>query len=90
MKKTEIKEAIERLDELKETAYRALNEMKEILREVLSEVAPDEYEAVERYWLAHIDGPLESRSPWLGGRSMISYIDATIETLEEIMEEQED
>jgi len=82
MKKTEIRDSIERLEELKETIYEALNEMKEILREV----DPHEYEAAERYWLAHIDGALENRGAWLGG-SMISYTD-TIEALEEMAEEE--
>jgi hypothetical protein len=85
MRKTEIREAIERLKELKETIYEAMNEMEEILREVAS----DEYEAAERYWLAHIDGALENRGNWLGGGSMISYID-TIEALEEMMEMEEE
>ena len=84
MKKTEIREAIERLEELKETIYEALNEMEEILREV----APDEYETAERYWLAHIDGALENRGLWLG-ESLVSYID-TIEALEEMMEMEEE
>jgi len=84
MRKTEIREAIERLEELKEIIYEALNEMGEILREV----APDEYEVAERYWLAHIDGALENRGFWLG-RSMISYFD-TIEALEEMMEMEEE
>ena len=83
MRKTEIREAIERLEELKETIYEALNEMEEILKEV----APDEYEVAERYWLAHIDGALENRGQWLGG-SMISCID-TIEALEKMEMEEE-
>lgn len=82
MRKTEIREAIERLEDLKETIYEALEEMKDILEEV----APGKYEAAERYWLAHIDGALENRGHWLGG-SLISYID-TIEALEEMTEEE--
>lgn len=82
MGKTEIREAIERLEELKETIYEALDEMKEILKEV----APLEYETVERYWLAHIDGALENRGGWLG-RSFINYTD-TIEALEEMTGEE--
>ncbi len=78
MRKTEIREAIERLEELKETLYEVLNEMEEVLREV----APDEYETAERYWLSHIDGALENRGNWLGG-SMVSYND-TILALEEL------
>jgi len=85
MRKTEIREAIERLEELKETIYEALYEMGDILREV----APDEYETAERYWLAHIDGALENRGGWLGGRSVVSYID-TIEALEEMAEMEEE
>jgi len=84
MRKTEIREAIERLEELKETIYEALNEMEEILREV----APDEYPIAKSYWLAHIDGALENRGQWLGG-SMVSYID-TIDALEEMMEMEEE
>ncbi len=82
MRKTKIREAIDRLEELKETIYEALDEMGEILRNV----APGEYEAAERYWLAHIDGALENRGAWLGG-SVISYID-TIGALEEMAEEE--
>jgi hypothetical protein len=82
MRKTEIRKAIERLEELKETIYEALDEMEDILREV----APDEYRRAERYWLAHIDGALENRGNWLGG-SMISYVN-TIKALEEMMEEE--
>lgn len=84
MRKTEIREAIERLEELKETIYEALNEMGEILREV----APHVYEVAERYWLAHIDGALENRGCWLG-RSVVSYVD-TIEELEEMTEMEEE
>ena len=83
MRKIELRNAIERLEELKEEIYKALNEMKEILREV----APDEYEVAERYWLAHIDGALDNRGQWLGG-SMISCID-TIEALEKMEMEEE-
>ncbi len=83
MRKTEIREAIERLEELKETIYEVLNEMEEILREV----APDEYPIAKSYWMAHIDEALENRGQWLGG-SLVSYID-TIDALEEMMEEEE-
>ena len=83
MRKMEIRKAIMRLEELKETIYEALNEMKEILKEV----APGEYEVAERYWLAHIDGALDNRGQWLGG-SMISCID-TIEALEKMEMEEE-
>jgi len=82
MRKTEIRKAIERLEELKETIYEALDEMKDILREV----APEELERAEVYWLAHIDGALENRNQWLGG-SWIRYIN-TIYALEEMMKEE--
>jgi len=85
MRKTEIREAIERLEGLKETIYESLNEMEDILREV----APEEFERAEVYWMAHIDGALENRGNWLGGRSIISYID-TIEALEEMAEMEEE
>ena len=78
MRKTEIRKAIERLEELKETIYEAMDEMEEILREV----APNEYRTAEGYWLAHIDGALENRGQWLGV-SLINYID-TIGSLEEL------
>ena len=84
MRKTEIREAIERLEELKEAIYEAMDEMEEILREV----APDVYPIAKSYWLAHIDGALENRGQWLGG-STISYID-TIVALEEMMEREEE
>ncbi len=77
MRKTEIREAIERLEELKDVIYEALDEMGEILREV----APDVYEVAERYWLAHIDAALENRGGWLGG-SFISFAD-TLDAIEE-------
>jgi hypothetical protein len=84
MRKTEIREAIERLEDLKETIYEALEEMKDILEEV----APDVYLVVKSCWLAHIDGALENRGQWLGG-SLINYIN-TIGALEEMMEMEEE
>lgn len=81
MRKTEIEEAIERLEELRETIYDAMDEIREILREV----APDECEMAERYWLAQIDEVLGNRGSRLGR----SYID-TIEALEEMMEMEEE
>ena len=84
MRKTEIREAIERLEELKETIYEAMDEMEDILREV----APEELERARSYWMAHIDGALENRGAWLGG-SMVSYV-GTIEALEEMMEMEEE
>ena len=82
MRKTEIREAIERLEELKDAIYEAMYEMEEVLREV----APEVYAMSKSYWLAHIDRALENRDQWLG-KSMISYIDA-IYALEEMMEEE--
>jgi hypothetical protein len=78
MRKTEIREAIERLEELKEIIYEAMDEMEEVLREV----APEVYAMAKSYWLAHIDRALENRGNWLGG-STVSYID-TILALEEL------
>lgn len=91
MRKTEIKKAIGRLEELKETLYEVLNEMEEVLRGV----APEVYAMSKSYWLAHIDGALENRGNWLGEASLVSYIDAILALeeleLEEMMkEEQED
>jgi len=89
MRKTEIREAIDRLEELKETIYEALNEMEKLLREV----APDVYAMSKSYWMAHIDGALENRGNWLGG-SMVSYIDTILALeeleLEEMMEMEEE
>ena len=79
MRKTEIREAIKRLDELKETIYEALNEMEEILREV----SPNAYAMSKSYWLAHIDAALENRDQWIGVASLVSYTD-TILALEEL------
>ena len=81
MRKTEIREAIERLGELKEIIYEALDEMRDILREV----APEELERAEVYWMAHIDGALENRGNWVGG-SLISLED----TLTILLEEEEE
>ena len=58
MRKTEIREAIERLEELKETIYEALDEIKDDLREVAPE-EPEELERADVYWLAHIIYELE-------------------------------
>ena len=90
MKKTEIKEAIERLEELKETIYETLNEMEEILREV----APEVYAMSKSYWLAHIDGALENRDQWIGVASLVSYTDTILALeeleLEEMMKEEQE
>ena len=60
-------EAARRLRELAEEIYDTLAEMEDILEEV----APEELERAEVYWMAHIDGALLSRKGWLGG-SVIS------------------
>jgi len=89
MRKTEIREAIERLEELKEAIYEALDEMEDILREV----APDVYAMSKSYWLAHVDAALENKGNWLGG-SVVSYIDTILALeeleLEEMMEMEEE
>ena len=85
MRKTEIREAIERLEELKEAIYETMDEMEEVLREV----APEVYAMSKSYWLAHIDGALENRGNWLGEASLVSYID-TIDALEEMTEMEEE
>jgi len=74
-------EAVDRLRELAEEMYEAMDEMKQIL----SEVAPGELERARSYWMAHIDGALENREGWLGG-SMISFED-TVNAVEEMDEE---
>jgi hypothetical protein len=90
MKRTEIRKAIHRLEELKETIYEAMDEMKEILREV----APNVYTMSKSYWLAHIDGALENRGDWLGEASLVSYNDAILALeeleLEEMMKEEQE
>jgi len=84
-----IREAINRLEELKDAIYEALDEMEDILREV----APDVYPIAKSYWMAHIDGALENRGQWLGG-SMVSYIDTILALeeleLEEMMKEEQE
>lgn len=77
----ERQEAIERLRELAEQMYEAMDEMKDVIREV----APGEYERARSYWLAHIDGALENRGGWLGG-SFISFED-TVRSIEEAEDE---
>ena len=89
MRKTEIREAIKRLEELKETIYEAMDEVEEVLREV----APEVYAMSKSYWLAQIDGALENRGNWLGG-STVSYIDTILALealeLEEMMKEEQE
>ena len=77
-------EAINRLEELKEQIYEALEEMEDII----SETAPEEYERAKHYWIAHIDGALENRGGWLGG-SLISFAD-TLEAIEEKEDEEDE
>lgn len=69
-------EAAERLRELADQIYCALEDM----RGILMEVAPRELLRAELYWMAHIDGALENRNGVLGG-SFVSLID-TLEELE--------
>jgi len=69
-------EAIWRLEELADEIYEKLEEMKAIL----AEVAPEELETAQRYWMAHIDGALLNQEGWVGARSFITLED-TIEAL---------
>jgi uncharacterized protein CbrC (UPF0167 family) len=78
-------EAAKRLRELADEIYYVLDEMEDVLREV----APEELERAEAYWMAHIDGALLSIKGWVGGRSLISLED-TLAALEEEDEEFED
>lgn len=71
------REAAEELRALAYEIYDILKEMENILREV----APEEFERAEVYWMAHIDGALLNRQGWLG-RSLINLED-TIANLEE-------
>ena len=71
------REAAEELRALAYEIYDTLREMEDILREV----APEELERAEVYWMAHIDGALLNRQGWLG-RSLINLED-TIANLEE-------
>lgn len=77
------KEAAERLREIAYEIYDMLDEMEEILKEV----APEEFETAEAYWMAHIDGALLNRKGWMG-RSFISLED-TLTNLEEKGDEEE-
>lgn len=70
------REAAWRLEEIAYEIYEKLDEMKAILKEV----APEELETVQRYWMAHIDGALFNQGGWMGG-SFISLED-TLEALE--------
>ena len=74
-------EAARRLREIADEIYEKLEEMGDILREV----APEELERAEVYWMAHIDGALENRGNWVGG-SLISLED----TLTILLEEEEE
>ena len=75
-------EAARRLKELAEEIYDTLAEMEDILEEV----APEELERAEVYWMAHIDGALLSRKGWLGG-SVISLEDTLIALEEDEVED---
>ena len=70
-------EAARKLRELAYEIYDTLEEMEDILREV----APEEFERAEAYWMAHIDGALLNLKGWTG-RSFISLGD-TLTILEE-------
>lgn len=74
------KEAVEKLKALAYEIYDTLSEMEDILREV----APEELERAEAYWMADIDGALLNLKDWMGG-SFISLED----TLTALKEEEE-
>jgi len=74
-------EAARRLREIADEIYEKLEEMEDIL----GEVAPEELERAEVYWMAHIDGALLNLKGWMGG-SLISLED-TLTILEEEGEE---
>jgi len=76
------REAVWRLEEIVEEIYDKLNEV----RAILKEVAPEELERAEVYWMAHVDGALLNRKGWLGG-SFVSLQD-TLEALEEEEDEE--
>lgn len=75
-------EAVERLRELAEEIYYVLNEMEDILEEV----APEELERAEAYWMADIDGALLNQKGWAGG-SFIKLEDTLAALGEETDEE---
>ena len=59
--------------ELREIAYEIYDKLRE-MEDILEEVAPEELERAEVYWMAHIDGALLSIKGWAGG-SFISLQD---------------
>jgi hypothetical protein len=69
-------EAINRLREMQQEIGDLVHEAKDIIKEV----APEEYERARRYWGAHIEGALSKSYGWLGG-SFID-MDSTIEAIE--------
>jgi len=73
-----------RLEEIAYEIYDKLDEMKDILREV----APEEFERARLYWMAHIDGALLNQEGWLGG-SFISLEDTLTALEEEEVEDEE-
>ena len=75
------REAAEELRALAYEIYEKLEEMEDILREV----APEELERAEAYWMAHIDGALLNLKGRMGG-SLISLED-TLTALEKEGEE---
>ena len=76
------REAVERLRELADEIYYVLNEMEDILEEV----APEELERAEAYWMSDIDGALLNKRGWVGG-SFIKLEDTLATLGEEIDEE---
>jgi len=77
MKEMPRTEVARRLRVIAHEIYNKLDEMEYIL----GEVAPEELERAEAYWMAHIDGALLNQKGWAGG-SFISLED-TLEALEE-------
>ena len=68
-------EAIERLREIQQEIGDLVCEAMDII----SEVAPGEYERARRYWCANIQGALSKSYGWLG--SFVD-MDSTIEAIE--------
>ena len=83
MTRKERKEAVMELEAIAYEIYDLLEDMKKILEEV----APEELERAEIYWMAHIDGALLNLSG-VGG-SFISLEDTLTALEEEEFEEEE-
>ena len=79
--KDAIREGYYRLEEIQEEIGQLVQEAKDII----TNIAPSEYERARSYWAAHIEGALSKNYGWLGG-SFVD-MDSSLETIKAIYKE---